>query len=104
MEGLWYMHFTAGPLEGDGLAVLRNGEILGGDPAYTYAGSYREDGKILYANVRVCPYPRSKVPSELKHPITLFLQGTVEDKRASVTGHADNAPGLTVAVELHRAA
>ncbi len=84
--------------------MLRNGEILGGDPAYTYAGSYREDGKILYANVRVCPYARSKVPSELKHPITLFLQGTVEDKRASVTGHADNAPGLTVAVELHRAA
>ena len=104
MEGLWYTHFSTGPLEVDGLAVLRNGEILGGDPACTYQGSYREDGNLLYASVRVSPYPRSKVPSELKHPITVFLQGTVTDTAASVTGHADNAPGLTVAVELHRAA
>jgi hypothetical protein len=104
MEGLWYMHFTAGTVEGDGLAVLRNGEILGGDQACIYAGSYREDGKLLYANVRISPYSRSKVPPGIKHPISIFLQGTVMDNTASVSGHADNAPGVEVAVELHRAA
>ena len=33
MEGLWYAHFSAGQVQGDGMAVLRDGEILGGDPA-----------------------------------------------------------------------
>lgn len=104
MQGLWYMHFTSGPLEGDGLAVLRDGEILGGDQARTYAGSYREDGSLVYANIRVAPYLRSRTPSELKHPITLFLQGKVKDDLASVSGHVDNAPNVEVTVELHRAA
>lgn len=104
MEGLWHTHFTAGPVQGEGLAVLRDGEILGGDPARTYTGSYREDGKLIYANVRVSPYAHAGVPSELKHPITIFLQGVVRGDDASVSGHADNAPGLTVSIELHRAA
>jgi hypothetical protein len=104
MEGLWYMHFTAGKVEGDGLAVLRDGEILGGDQACIYAGSYREDGKLLYANVRVTPYSRSRVPSNIKHPITLFLQGMLTENTASVSGHADHIPALEVTVELHRAA
>ena len=104
MEGLWYAHFTVGPLQGDGLAVLRNGEILGGDPTRTYTGSYREDGSLLYADVCISPYAHCKAPSELKHPIKVFLQGIVKGDIANVSGHADNAPNLVVSVELHRGA
>ena len=103
MEGLWYTHFTAGPVQADGLAVLRDGEILGGDLARTYTGSFREDGSLLYATVRVSPYSRSKTPAELEHPITFFLQGLVKGDIADVSGHANNAPDLAVSVELHRA-
>lgn len=104
MEGLWYAHFTAGPVNGDGLAVLRHGEILGGDPSHTYSGSYHSDGPMLYANVRVSPYAASLAPSPLKHPLTFFLQGTIAGDNASLTGHADNKPDATVAVKLHRGA
>ena len=29
IDGLWYTHFIAGQAQGDGMAVLRDGEILG---------------------------------------------------------------------------
>jgi len=102
MQGLWYAHFTAGPVQGDGLAVLRDGEILGGDMAHTYSGSYREDGSLLYANVEVSPYQRSNTPADLAHPVTFFLKGAVVGDSANISGHPDNRPDLAVSVELYR--
>jgi len=102
MQGLWYAHFKAGPVQGDGLAVLRDGEILGGDMAHTYKGSYREDGSLLYASVEVSPYERATMPADLAHPIKFFLKGAVTGDSANISGHPDNRPDLTVLVELHR--
>ena len=103
MEGLWYMHFTAGPNQGDGLAVLRDGEILGGDPLHTYSGSYSSDGTNLYANVRVSPHTTSNTTTDLEHPVSLFLKGSIIGDSAKVSGHLDHHAELDVAVELHRA-
>jgi len=102
MEGIWYAHFAAGPVQGDGIAVLRQGEILGGDPIHTYTGSYSSDGSNLYANVQVSPYA-GRVASDLKHPLQFFLQGSLAGTSATVSGHADNKPDLRIVVELHQA-
>ena len=102
MKGIWYAHFTSGEVHGDGLAVLHDGQIEGGDPAHTYTGSYQEDGPNIYANVRVSPYAGSSVPVDLTHPVTYFLQGSVKGDSAKVTGHPDNHPDTLVSVELHR--
>lgn len=104
MEGIWYTHFTAGPVHGDGMAVLRDGEIMGGDPAHTYSGSYQEDGSHLYANVRVSPYSGASLPVDLDHPVTFFLKGSVAGDAATVTGHPNNRPEVIVSVQLHRGA
>jgi len=104
MEGLWYTHFTAGPMHGDGMAVLRHGEILGGDPAHTYSGSYQFDGPNLYANVRVTPYPAAIASTATERPFTLYLKGSISGDSAAVCGHPDNKADLKIAVELHRAA
>jgi len=104
MEGLWHAHFSAGPVHGEGLAVLRNGEILGGDLSHTYTGSYQEDGSHLYANVLVRPYAAENAPAEIEPPVTFFLKGTLTGDLANVTGHPDNKPDLKVEVQLHRAA
>ena len=104
MEGLWYAHFSAGPVQGDGLAVLRNGEILGGDFSHTYTGSYQEDGTHLYANVLVSPHASGNTPVERERPVTFFLKGTLTGDLATVTGHPDDKPDLKVEVQLHRAA
>jgi hypothetical protein len=102
MEGIWYAHFTSGPTQGDGLAVLRNGEILGGDPSHIYKGSYQEDGTNLYASVQIAPYLGSKVPLDIDHPVSLFLTGSVRGDLAEVSGHFDNRRDLTVVVELRK--
>ena len=103
MEGLWYTHFTAGPVHGDGLAVLRDGEILGGDPAHTYTGSYHSDGPNLFANIRVSPYAASIVPADIHKPLELFLKGSVNGDTATVSGHPEQKTDLKVAVDLHKA-
>jgi hypothetical protein len=103
MEGLWYTHFTAGPVHGDGLAVLRNGEILGGDPAHTYSGSYNSDGPNLYAQVRVSPHVTADTPSDLDRPVNVFFKGSIAGDSAIVIGHPDRHRELNIAVELHRA-
>lgn len=104
MEGIWYAHFSTGTVQGDGMAVLRDGEILGGDPAHTYTGSYQEDGASLYANVRVSPFSGAKVPADIEHPVTYFLQGLITGDRAVVKGHPHNRPDAVLSVELQRGA
>jgi len=102
-DGLWYAHFTAGPVQGDGIAVLRDGEILGGDPAHTYTGSYTTDGPEVYLNVRVAPYA-GHVPAEMDRPMEFVLWGSANGDSARVSGCANNHRDLKAIVDLHRAA
>lgn len=104
LEGLWYSHFTAGSVQGDGMAVLREGEIVGGDPIHTYSGSYGYDGPNLYVNVRVSPYSRGSTPTDLQRPINFFLRGLISESSGKISGHADNRPDLAVVVELQKGA
>jgi hypothetical protein len=105
MNGLWIAHFNAGPAHGNGLAVFRAGEILGGDYAHTWVGTYEEEGRNLYARVRVAPYI-SASNGELVVPersVTMTLQGTRTEMEAELSGHADDSE-VTVSIEMHRAA
>lgn len=102
MEGTWHAHFTSGEMHGDGLAVLHDGKIEGGDPIHTYSGSYQEDGSQIYANLCVSPYGGSSIPADIAHPVMYFLQGVVAGDSAQVSGHADNHPESRLFVELHK--
>ena len=103
MEGLWHAHFAAGPVRGGGMAVLRHGEILGGDPSHTYTGTYQWNGPELCANVCVSPYSGGREPADIARPVTFLLQGAVSGDSANASGYAADNPELTVAVELRRA-
>jgi len=102
MEGIWYARFTSGEVHGEGVAVLHDGKIEGGDPAHMYSGSYQEDGPHVYANVCVSPFAGSSLPTDLTHPVTYFLQGSISGNLAKVTGHPDNRPDSYLLVELHK--
>jgi hypothetical protein len=103
LDGLWYAHFTAGPVQGDGMAVLRDGEILGGDPVHTYTGSYTFDGPEVYLNVCVAPYS-GRTPTDIDKPIDFVLWGSANGDSAKVSGCANHHRELKAVVELHRAA
>jgi hypothetical protein len=103
MEGLWHTHFKSGTAQGDGLVVLRDGEILGGDPAHTYFGTYQFDGPRLYARVNVHPYGTGTVPEHQDRPFTLGLAGTFAGNTAAVSGHPDERKDVSIEIELHKA-
>lgn len=105
MNGLWITHFNAGPAHGNGLAVFRAGEILGGDFAHTWVGTYEEEGPSLYARVRVTPYVSSTdgEPVVPDRPVMMTLCGNCTDIDARLTGHADDSE-VMVSIEMHKAA
>jgi hypothetical protein len=100
-DGLWYTHFTAGEVQGDGMAVLHDGEILGGDPTHTYKGAYTTDGPQLYLSVRVSPHA-GHLPADMDRPIDFVLWGSASGDSAKVSGYADHHRELKAVVELHR--
>ena len=103
IDGLWYTHFIAGQAQGDGMAVLRDGEILGGDPAHTYTGSYSSDGPQIYMDVRVSPYA-GRIPADMQRPLSFVLWGSVNGDSGSVSGCAGNKLEVKISVDMHRAA
>jgi T3SS negative regulator,GrlR len=106
MEGLWFAHFNAGPEYGDGMVVLRHGEILGGDRGHIYTGTYHSDGPYLYARVHVNPYvwTLALANQPLNETLNLTLRGQLSGNSAIVSGHPDNQNDVNVFVELRRAA
>ncbi|HEX4068268.1 MAG TPA: GrlR family regulatory protein [Acidobacteriaceae bacterium] len=104
MNGLWVAHFNAGPAHGNGLAVFRSGEILGGDLAHTWTGTYQEEGDRLYARVRVAPYVsrQNGEPGVPERTVMMTLSGSCDERDATLTGHADESE-VAVSVEMHKA-
>ena len=96
-------HFTAGAAHGNGIAVLRGGEIMGGDLAHTWVGTYQEEGPQLYARVRVVPWAASTTEKPtLDRALTMTLAGSCGQLYAMLSGHADESE-VPVTVELHKA-
>ncbi len=106
MEGLWIANFTAGAAHGSGIVIMRSGEVMGGDLAHTYQGSWQEDGSSLNARVRVEPWTsRDEAQAEAREePMMLTLKGSCTDKSATLVGHPDEKPDLVISVEMKRAA
>lgn len=106
MEGLWIANFTAGAAHGSGILVLRSGELIGGDLAHTYKGSWNEDGPSLNARVQVNPWgPPEELQTERREePFMMTMTGFCSDKSASLHGHPDDRPELLISVEMKRAA
>lgn len=104
MEGLWHTHFNVGAAHGNGIAVLRNGELLGGDSSHIYVGSYYTDGPLLYLSVHVSDWLEEKAAISPEMPQAFLFSGLVQGDSAVLAGHPDAHLDVTVAVELHRAA
>jgi hypothetical protein len=53
LDGFWVVQFAGMEGKGGGVAVFMNGKIFGGDSAFTYLGSYTENGDRVSAEVLV---------------------------------------------------
>ena len=54
-SGIYHFRFQGGPSGnyGDGIAVLKDGTINGGDVGYVYRGSYKTEGNRLIAKINL---------------------------------------------------
>jgi hypothetical protein len=105
VEGLWVVQFEGMQGGGGGVAVLMRGQILGGDSAYLYVGSYKAHESTITARVAVRNFLPG-VPSVLGAVGDFELDVTGKVDRDVIRGSATVAtrPGIGIALKLTKRA
>lgn len=106
IDGLWTAEFgsTTG-IFGGGVAVFRDGEVLGGDSTYYYIGKYTLNGNALEAVLKISPFIQGaqSVFGTVGQEFVLKLTGSLSDpNHVLAQGAADGMPGLTFGAKLTR--
>lgn len=65
LNGLYKIEFETAQGSGRGVAVARDGRISGGNSAFAFAGSYRETGGEIAADISVLRHNNDVVFKEL---------------------------------------
>jgi hypothetical protein len=104
MNGLWTAEFgTSAGTFGGGVAVFRDGEILGGDGTYFYIGQYTLAGGVFQAKLTVSPFIQGaeSVFKTVGRNLTLILEGSLIDQgNATAQGYSPEKPTLKFGVKL----
>lgn len=104
MNGLWTAEFgSSAGMFGGGVAVFRDGEVLGGDGSYYYVGKYTLENRVLRATIAVRPFINGaeSVFRTVGRELTLSLEGTVTDEaHATAQGQAQGVPNVKFGVKL----
>jgi T3SS negative regulator,GrlR len=104
MDGLWTVEFgtNAGSF-GGGVAVFRDGTVLGGDGTYYYVGRYKFEGNTFKAEVKSAPFIEGAVSifKTVGRELTLELAGTLTDEsHAIANGYLRGMPSLKFGAKL----
>src|SRR5437016_524087 len=96
MEGLWTAEFgTSTGMFGGGIAVFREGKVLGGDGTYFYIGEYKERGDTFVITLKISPFIEGapSVFGTVGQELTLELSGiSTADGKATAQGHLKGMP------------
>lgn len=94
MEGFWTVQFAGVQGWGSGVITLMGGELFGGDGAFLYTGTYKQDGNGLQARVRVRKH--SNVPGIQsvigRDQFDLDLVGTKQGNTINAVGTVSGLP------------
>ena len=104
MEGYWLTHYDAGAAHGEGIVMLHEGELLGGDPERLWIGTYEEQGPRVYARMRIVPRVTrlEKGMMAREKPMILSLEGHCTDHYARLEGHPDGREELPFQVTMRK--
>lgn len=100
VDGLWVVQYVGMQGSDNGVIVLTNGKVLGGDNGFTYIGTYEQMDNGLKATVKVHNFD-PKISSVLSFPGGFTVQldlrwegeGTLQGQGTLVDG---SAVGLVV--------
>lgn len=106
MEGLWTAEFgTSTGGFGGGVAVFRDGRVLGGDATYFYVGEYTFNGKDFEATLKSSPFIKGaeSVFKTTGQDLTLEISGSLIDQDHAIgRGYPRGMESLNFAVKLTR--
>lgn len=104
-EGLWIVQFHGPRGDGGGVAVLMNGQVLGGDGGSTYTGTYDLSGNAFRARISVKNFDPAQ-PNVFGVPGDLDLVIEAEKNGDSISGIGvlARAPDSRMALRLKKAA
>ena len=104
MDGLWTAEFGSNTgMFGGGVAVFRDGKIMGGDGTYYYIGEYSLRGNAFEATLKVSPFIEGaeSVFKTVGRDLTLDLVGSLTGEgRAIAQGHPRGMTDLKFGVKL----
>lgn len=101
--GIYHLTLTAaGQMCGEGLAVLRNGSLNGGDRGYLYLGTLiRSDGMRLTGRLKFKKWNHGgRFISGNLDEYDLLLEGSkgVHEETFAISGEARQVPGVRVTI------
>ena len=100
-SGIYYVIFKShNGRFGDGLVVVDNGKIHGGDQRYLYRGHYKADGQAIEAEIQVSYYRGE--PKSVLGPLAKFnlnLDGKSSPGAFTVNGHVFGQSQLVISIE-----
>jgi hypothetical protein len=96
LNGLFKIELETALGSGRGVAVARDGRILGGNSAFALAGSYREAGDEIAADLSIMRHNNDAVFRELfgTDELTLALQGRRQREHFVLEADAARATGI----------
>jgi hypothetical protein len=103
-DGLYKAHFQTPIGSGDGVVVLQDGKLRGGDSMIYYVGSYSQNDDQFAAQVTTNVHSRPPGMRSVfgRDQANITVQGTTTGDTAQMTGTSPDAPGLTFQATLTR--
>ncbi|HTV82960.1 MAG TPA: hypothetical protein VME18_09950 [Acidobacteriaceae bacterium] len=104
MEGYWLAHYDSGSRRGEGIVMLRGGDLLGGDLEHVWTGTYEEESPKLYARIRIVPFVSCAEERSMarEQPVILSLSGFCTNEYATLEGYPEGYDGEPFHVEMRR--
>lgn len=105
IEAMWSARFRSNlGYQGDGLVVILNGKVMGGDSGFTYIGNCQVEKGVVTVTLKVKKYanPYGMVSVAGSDDYQLTLSGKVDHDRIILTGHPEGASNVRLDVELNR--
>jgi hypothetical protein len=104
MEGYWLTHYESEAAHGDGIVMLHEGELVGGDLEHAWMGTYEEEPPKVYARIRISPsISHSEEGTMAREPSMIVnLSGFCTDEIATLDGHPEGREDLHYHVEMRK--
>ena len=93
-DGIYSVHFETLAGEGDGVVVVTDDKIRGGDATFAYFGTLTQTDNGFIAQLETKRHAQGRASVFNMEPVHIHLAGKSEGANAICTGTAVEVPGL----------